>query len=209
MTAVHRVFRSSLGSAPTFVAGAGGDLDRRNLIADYYLNVLAFLAVHHDGEEQLVFPILRTRAPGCEPLVERMAEQHGEATRLLDRALAAVTTWWQAPVDSADRAGDEAIEALGALDDSLGRHLDEEEAQILPLAAAYMSMQEWGALPGHGMANFTGDKVWLILGLIRENFTPDQRQAMLENMPPPAREMWETMGETAYASLIADVRATA
>ncbi len=84
-----------------------------------------------------------------------------------------------------------------SLADALQVHLDEEEEGILPLAEEYLSMEEWGALPGHGMANFTGDKVWLILGLIRENFTPAQRDAMLEHMPPTGQaDMGRQWGES-------------
>ena len=48
------------------------------------------------------------------------------------------------------------------------------------------------------MANFHGDKIWLILGLIRERMTDEQRAAMLEHMPPPAVEMWTGFGEQAF-----------
>jgi hypothetical protein len=202
MTAVHQVFRSSLAAAPAFVASTRGDDDRRVLIANYYANLLAFLEVHHEGEEQLVFPPLVERAPQCRALVARMTAQHADVVRILDDAKVAQTQW----VERGDDAAVPAADALVALADALQVHLDEEEAGILPLAEEHLSMEEWGALPGHGMANFTGDKVWLILGLIRENFTPAQRDAMLEHMPPPARAMWETMGESSFTAMIADVR---
>ena len=66
----------------------------------------------------------------------------------------------------------------------LVEHLDEEERLGLPLAAEYLSAEEWGRLPGHGLAAFDGDKVWLILGLIRERMNEEQRVAMLAHMPP-------------------------
>ena len=44
------------------------------------------------------------------------------------------------------------------------------------------------------------------MGLIRENFTQQQRDMMLAHMPPPAREMWETMGERSFNELIVQVR---
>jgi hypothetical protein len=205
MTAVHQVFRSSLAAAPALVASSRGDEARRALIADYYANLLAFLEVHHDGEEQLVFPPLSERAPQSRDLVARMAAQHADVVRVLEDAKVAQAAW----VREGDDAAVPAADALVTLADVLEVHLDEEEAEILPLAEEYLSMEEWGALPGHGMANFTGDKVWLILGLIRENFTAAQRDAMLEHMPPPARAMWETMGESSFAAMIADVRQTA
>ena len=67
-------------------------------------------------------------------------------------------------------------------------------------------MEEWGALPGHGMANFHGDKIWLILGLIRERMTDEQRAAMLAHMPPPALEMWTGFGEQAFKEYAAEGR---
>ena len=71
MYAVHGVFRDSLGAAPTLVGGiAPGDAERAALIANYYENVLSFLEAHHDGEEQLVFPLLRERCTGAAALVD-------------------------------------------------------------------------------------------------------------------------------------------
>jgi hypothetical protein len=202
MTAVHQVFRSSLAAAPEFVASTQGDDARRALIADYYGNLLAFLDVHHEGEEQLLFPVLRERAPVSDALVARMTQQHADVVGRLARSKDALAAW----SESGDEAAGHAAAILLELGEVLTPHLDDEEAEMLPLAGEYLSMEEWGALPGHGMTHFTGDKVWLILGLIRENFTPAQREAMLEHMPPPARHMWETMGESAFQTMIAEVR---
>jgi len=202
MAAVHKVFRSSFASAPKFIESAAGDDDRRALIASYYANVLAFLDVHHDGEEELLFPLLIERAPDQREVVDRAIDQHREVVALLGSANDSIGAW-EAKGDS---EGPELVRTLRALDEALSAHLDHEEATIVPLATEHVSVEEWGMLPGHGMANFKGDKIWLILGLIRENFTPEQRAAMLEHMPPPARQMWESMGEASFNELIAEVR---
>jgi hypothetical protein len=204
MIAVHQVFRSSFAAAPALIASSRGDEARRALIANYYDNVLAFLEVHHGGEELLVFSLLADRVPVAQDLLARMTDQHHDAMARL-QATKGVTATWAASGDDAAVAAAESLAALGA---DLAIHLDEEEAEILPLAAAHLSAEEWGALPGHGMAAFSGDKVWLILGLIRENFTDSQRRAMLEHMPPPARAMWENMGEAAFGQLVGQVRQT-
>jgi iron-sulfur cluster repair protein YtfE (RIC family) len=195
MFAVHGVFRDSLGAAPTLVGGiAAGDAERMALVANYYENVLSFLEAHHDGEELLVFPLLRERCDGAGALIDRMAEQHHEALALLDEARAALAAW-----PGGDAAAQETAQArLDQLGAHLGAHLSEEEQHVLPLAADNLSMAEWGALPEHGMANFHGDKIWLILGLIRERMTEEQRAAMLAHMPPPAVEMWAGFGEQAF-----------
>ena len=202
MYAVHGVFRDTLGAVPRLVGGiAQGDAARVALIANYYENVLSFLEAHHDAEEKLVFPLLRERCAGEDALLDELVEQHQEAIKLLGEALRALSAW-----PSGDAGSQKATEdALMALRDQLVRHLDEEEERALPLAAANLSMEEWGALPGHGMANFHGDKIWLILGLIRERMTEEQRAAMLEHMPPPALEMWTGFGEQAFKDYAAEV----
>ena len=95
-------------------------------------------------------------------------------------------------------AQEAAAQGLYALCGHLEEHLEEEEQNVLPLAAANLSIEEWGALPGHGMAHFEGDKIWLILGLIRERMTDEQRADMLAHLPPPALEMWTGFGEQAF-----------
>jgi len=204
MPCVHRVFRSSLASGPDFVASAAGSDERRALIANYYVNLIAFLEVHHEGEEMLVFPLLSERAGDDRAQVDESARQHAEVVELMEGVKSSMGEW-----DSAGEAKAEAAAAsLRTLDEVLIPHLDDEESTIVPLASRYLTPQEWGQLPGHAMGHFGGDKIWLIIGLIRENFSEAQRQMMLEKMPPPARQMWESMGEAAFTDLIAQVRQT-
>jgi hypothetical protein len=195
MFAVHGVFRDALGAAPTLVGGiAPGDAERVALIANYYENILSFLHTHHEGEEELVFPLLRERCDGAGELMDRMAEEHHEALDLLEQARAALAAW-PGGDEAAQKAAQERLVELGS---HLNEHLLEEEQKVLPLADANLSMEEWGAMPAHGMAAFDGDKIWLVLGLIRERMTDDQVAAMTAHMPPPALEMWTTFGEQAF-----------
>jgi hemerythrin-like domain-containing protein len=203
MYAVHGVFRDAFGAVPELVGGVEpGDAERMGLIANYYENILSFLEAHHDAEDELVFPLLRARCTDQSALIGHIAGQHEEALRLLQEAKSSL-----AALPAGDAAAQKAAEErLGRLYAQLVEHLDEEEAEVLPLAAANLSMEEWGALPGHGFANFHGDKIWLILGLIRERMNDGQRSAMLEHMPPPAVEMWTGFGEQAfrdYSSVVA------
>jgi hemerythrin-like domain-containing protein len=202
MFAVHGVFRDTLGAAPRLVGDIRqGDGDRVALIANYYENILSFLEAHHDGEEQLVFPLLRERCAGKDALIDHMDAQHKEALALLEEAKASLAAW-----PGGDAAAQQAAQdRLDGLSSHLAEHLEEEEQKILPLAAEHLSPEEWGALPGHGLANFHGDKIWLILGLIRERMTDAQRAAMLEHMPPPAVDMWTGFGEQAFKDYSSEV----
>jgi Hemerythrin HHE cation binding domain len=202
MPAVHKVFRESLASAPQFIAGTTSDDARRVMIANYYANVINFLRVHHDGEEAIVFPLLSERAPEQRSILDKAAADHQSVIGLMATVDDHIEVWQTKGDDGAHGI----LDALAALQATLIPHLDEEEAEIVPLAAAHLNAAEWGQLPGHAMGHFQGDKIWLIMGLIRENFSQQQRDTMLANMPPPARQMWETMGERSFNELIVQVR---
>jgi hemerythrin-like domain-containing protein len=202
MLAVHQALRDTLAAGSHRVSGVvSGDDARVELIADYYDNILWFLDVHHDGEEALVFPKLRERVSTSPPLMEAMIGQHNEVVGLLRDAEASLAAW---------RAGDTAAQPhlaaqLQTLHDALVPHLDTEESEVLPLCAANLSPEEWGALPGHALSQYSGDKVWLIIGLIMERRTPDGREAMMAVMPPPVARMWTGMGRQAFEDLAARV----
>ncbi len=202
MYAVHGVFRDTLGAAPVLVGSvAADDAARVALVANYYENILSFLEAHHDGEEKLVFPLLRDRCDGAGALIDELDEQHQEALDLLGSARDSLAAW-EGGGSASQQATQESLVALGA---HLEIHLTNEETNALPLAAEYLSPMEWGALPAHGMAAFEGDKIWLILGLIRERMNEEQRVSMLEHMPPPAVEMWTSFGEQAFKDLSTEV----
>jgi hypothetical protein len=202
LIAVHGVFRDTLGAAPELVSAvAPGDGERRAVVANYYDNVLFLLEAHHDGEEAIVFPALRERCPDQQVLLDHLDSEHKEAIALLTAAQGSLAAWAAGDGD----AGGAVVDDLAALRAQLVPHLDREEAEGMPLCAANLSAEEWGALPGHAMANFQGDKIWLILGLIRERLTEPQRAAMLEHMPPPAVDMWTGFGEQAFNELSGQV----
>ncbi|HVA02768.1 MAG TPA: hemerythrin domain-containing protein [Acidimicrobiales bacterium] len=202
MIVVHQALRDSLGAAPELVRGVdAADTARRVMVTNVYDNILAFLHVHHEGEELLVFPRLRDRCPGQAEMLDQMEAQHADVVGLIEDSGSALSAW------SGGTAGgqEQSAAALAELAGQLEQHLGEEERLVLPLCADSLSIEEWGALPGHAMGNFTGDKVWLILGLIRERMSQAQRDQMIAHMPPPAVDMWTSMGEQAFKNLVAEV----
>lgn len=204
MIAVHQVLRDAITDAPALIGGAEpGDIQRAAVVGSYYDNVLRFLQVHHHAEDELVWPKLLERAPERAELVHGMISDHEDIHDALGRASAALPQW----VSSGDPgAAGELTAAIGDLGSTLIPHLDKEERETLPLISAHLSEEEWGEMPGHALRAFDGDKVWLILGLIRENMTEAQREAMLAHMPPPPRDMWINMGNAAFDEFIAEVR---
>lgn len=199
MAAVHRVFRKAFTVAPQFIGKApDGDTARAAVVAGYYSNVLEFLRVHHDGEDALLFPKLRERASDV-TLFDQMSADHEAVHAALDGAVAAVERW-QASASATDAAA--LIACLHELEAALLPHLDAEEERVLPLVSEHITCEEWGELPGHAMGMFSGDNLFLILGLVRDEMTQEQRDRMLQEMPPPAVEAWKAVGIDAYAGTI-------
>ncbi len=202
MLAVHGALRGALGAGKARVHGvAPDDAERRELICSYYEDVLWFLRVNHEGEEELVFPKVRERAPTAVAVVDAMEEQHRDVVELLAASEAALAAWQAGDAGAQTSLADD----LQALNEALEPHLADEETQLLPFCAQTLTIEEWGALPGHALSQYQGDKMWLVIGLIMEQRTPADQQVMLEHMPPPVVEMWNAMGHRSFHEMAAKV----
>ena len=203
----HGLFRKALGSAGEVIGGVStGDGEHLAAVTSYFDNVLRFLDAHHGGEDAVVWPVLTERCRTAADLIASMEAEHESIHSLRERAGTRLTGW-TGPADAAGTAA--LVESLAALRTELEAHFAEEEEKILPLASSNMSPEEWGQLPGHAMRHFTGDKLWLVLGLVFEQMTDEQRTYVLGVMPPPVVEMWTTTGRSAFGDFIGRVRQAA
>ncbi len=196
MASVHRVFRNALNQVPQLVGPAAGDAERAETVGSYYANVLRLLHVHHESEDELLTPLLLERGTADEAAeISRIAAQHAEVRADIESAEARIGEFRADPTvdNAATLAG-----ALATLNASLVAHLDEEESVAMPIAARYINVAEWGQLPAHGLQHFDGDKLWLILGLLRREMTDPQRANMDAHMPAPVAQFWTETGEGLY-----------
>lgn len=207
MKRVHCVFREAFAVAPQMLGSvADDDVEQIQRIATYYEAVLLFLHVHHEGEDELVWPRLLERCPAETAIVQHAADQHQEVLGHLTAAEELLAVWKEEP--TLDRAGVLAA-ALATLGAHLARHLDDEEHTILPLVEEHLTVEEWHQLPAHGMQ--TGGQraphlMWVVIGLIREQMTDEQRAGMDANMPPPVHEFWASQGEPMFREFVAALR---
>jgi hemerythrin-like domain-containing protein len=205
MIAVHRVFRGGFDMGPRLIASAGdSDSARVAVVASYFRNLLEFLHVHHGGEDELVFPRLMERTDQTAG-IEALVEQHERSDAAAAGAQSALEQW-AASASATDRQA--FADAWAELGDVLTSHMDQEEAFALPLIEEHLTLEEWQPLPGHAMGNFKGDNLFLILGLVRDQMTQDQRDRMLEGMPPPAADAWCNVGVNAYAQTVRELMAS-
>lgn len=196
MLVVHTALRREFGQAPELVRAAGAqDAATRDRIADHVTWLLNFLHHHHDGEDRLLWPLLRERA-GAElaPLVDTMEAQHAGIAVLVDRATEQLSSWRR----TGD--GDALAATLDQLYGGLVEHLALEEREVLPLAATHVRPHEWARLGEEGMASIPGKERPRVLGMFMLEGDPAAIRAMLAHAPLPVRMLMPRLAPRSYAS---------
>src|SRR5947209_10679345 len=204
MLAIHQVFRDAFGCSPQLVGSVCNDhSDSVETVAAYYANVLALLRAHHDGEDELVWPKLVERAPDQADLIARMEAAHEGLAAALVECESRLGAWIASPDIDHGASLAASLATLGVL---CAAHFDEEERRILPLAEQYCTVEEWAELPAHAMRTFDGDRLWLAIGLVREQMPAEAQAIQLEKMPPPVRDMWLNGGADSFERFVAELR---
>lgn len=149
----HRALASVL-QALRFVVGAirSGKLqpDFRLLAAmvDYITQVPE--KVHHPKEDDYLFPALRRRSAKAAELIAVLEQQHSDGYRMTVALLQALIHYQSIGV-----AGFDAFDTLvQQYLDFNWRHLNQEEAELLPLAREALTEADWQELDAAFSANF-------------------------------------------------------
>ncbi len=204
MIRFHRIFREALDAAPRVIGEvAAGDHARAAHVGGYYANVLALLHAHHEAEDDTIFPWMLERLPEHAELINRGNAEHEAVVGRLEAAEEALVSWRAAPSDGS-RA--ELLSTLDTLGESLIEHLDHEEADVVPLIGQCIDVAEWGAMSANAFQRFSGDKPWLVIGLIQEQLLPTENATMEANMPPPARDFWLGTGRGMFEEYVGALR---
>jgi hemerythrin-like domain-containing protein len=96
----------------------------------------------HHPKEDLAFAKIAERNPGIRPLVNSLAEQHALLKREGNALVVALDDIVNGAITSRDH-----VEAPGrAYIAAFRRHVDAEEANILPLAEALLDRDDWTAI---------------------------------------------------------------
>ena len=132
MIAVHDGMRKEYASLPLRVKSSGdGDTDRAAAVADHIALLGAWMQVHHDGEDALLWPLVRQRAPEHEAIFVMEAE-HSELNDYVTLIGAQAETWRADPSPS-NRAT--LHTTLIEFEKRLLTHLGHEEREPMPTTA--------------------------------------------------------------------------
>jgi len=207
MARAHAVIRQAFASVVELLGSVeGNDAAQVSRIATYYSTVLLFVRIHHEGEDELLWPRLRERCPAAAATIEHAAEQHEQLLGDLASAESLLVAWQSDP--AIDRAAALAA-GLAVLGANLTMHLDDEERTILPLVEEHLTVEEWDQLPAHGSLQWRQRAPhlrWLVIGLLREQQSAELRARIEASWPEALREYWSGEGERTYRDFIAGLR---
>jgi hemerythrin-like domain-containing protein len=145
MLVAHAALVREFRLAPTAVSRVKPGDRKHARDVDEYLAMMCFtLHAHHDGEDKILWPVLRARLSAAESrLLHEIEIQHANINDSIERVNEARRRW----LDQPDRNhGGELADKLQTLYELVTEHVEDEERDILPMAAAYLSEAEWHAM---------------------------------------------------------------
>jgi hemerythrin-like domain-containing protein len=204
MAIVHRTFRKVYDEAARLVRAAPAPSPRRvTFLADHIDFGIAALHIHHEGEDELLYPKLIERVPEQAPMTEQVDHEHQTIKTELDAASAACAAWRQRPSAETGEALAAALDRLNAV---VQPHLDDEEQKIVPLAAVTLTQQEWDTLGKHGVAEMPRSKRPIVFGMILEPLGEADRVYMKRILPRPVRMLYPFLIDRPWKKYAATLR---
>ena len=185
MAIVHRTFRKAYSESAQLVRAAPTPSPERvTFLADHIDFAIKALHIHHEGEDELLYPKLIERVPEQAPMTEEVEHEHELIKTALDDTSAACATWRQRP--SAE-TGEALAASLEKLNKVAQVHLDDEEQKIVPLAAVTLTQQEWDAMGKHGVGEIPRNKRGIAFGFMLDPLNQADRAHMMRALPAPIR----------------------
>ena len=185
MAIVHRTFRKAYNESAQLVRAAPTPSPGRvAFLADHIDFAIMALHIHHDGEDELLYPKLIERVPEQAPMTEEVEHEHELIKTALDDTSAACATWRQRP---SAQTGEALAASLDKLNKVAQVHLDDEEQKIVPLAAVTLTQQEWDAMGKHGVGEIPRNKRGIAFGFMLDPLNEADRAHMMRSLPAPIR----------------------
>ena len=185
MAIVHRTFRKAYDESAQLVRAAPTPSPERvTFLADHIDFAILALHIHHEGEDELLYPKLIERVPEQAPITEEVEHEHEIIKTALDATSAACATWRQRPSAETGEALAASLDQLNAV---AQRHLDDEEQKIVPLAAVTLTQQEWDAMGKHGVGQIPRNKRGIAFGMMLDPLSDADRAYMMRSLPAPVR----------------------
>lgn len=198
MIVVHTALLREFRLAPAAVRRVSAGDRKQGLAVEGHLDLICMLMHHHHrGEDELLWPVLGPRlSDAAAAQLDMAAAQHAGIEQALERVIDARLSWVAAMDTSSAESLAVALTTLHAL---LAEHLEYEERNLLPLAAAHLSEIEWHAVGEAGAKSVPRRQLLLVFGMFAYEGDPEILDNMLAAAPPPARFIVPRIAPRVYA----------
>jgi hypothetical protein len=160
---------------------------------------------HHVGEDTILWPTLRARLPAVDRrLLDKTEDQHAGINSSLERVEDRRHRWLAQP--DHDRGSALASE-LQTLCQLVIQHLKDEENDVLPRAAAYLSEPEWRAI-SESVSVLSRKAMLIGFGMCCYRADPKVTGQMLVALPAPVRLIAPPIARRMYARHAARIHGT-
>jgi hemerythrin-like domain-containing protein len=196
MFVVHDMFRRQFKAIPGLVSGVRAGDAQVAIVADHVTFMVAFLHMHHEGEDMFVWPKLLDRIPiNIDPLILTMEDQHAALAKALDDLKVKAGEWRKTcSVQEREAVADAATELLARI----AEHLNQEEREVLPLIDRYLTEKEWKKVGGSGLKKMSFGQLRVAFGMILSGSTPEQVKIMRDTIPLAPWTLFSLTGPRAY-----------
>jgi hypothetical protein len=179
MYVYHDALRRDLGSvAQMWARSEGWDLFER------------FLRVHHDAEDDALWPVLREELVGQSEdvtLLDEMEAEHAALGPILEA------------IDDALGRGESAPSARADLAARLREHLTHEEEAALPVIDRTLTEEQWIQFGEASVARIGADMPTL-LPWVLDGADAERTKAVLDVLPEPVQQTYRNEWQPAYAT---------
>lgn len=188
---IHRGMRADTARLAAVVAGLTEAERHRRMpaLTRWYAGFLQEFELHHSAEDDIFFPALAERVPVFADQLARLDAEH----HTLEAALLAVrdALGQLADPNVAWRSvREDAVDALRVADNELTLHLDNEDADVLPLFVSHMSKLEYDEIGERALKRATPKHLLFALPWVMRQATGEESGKILAEAPLPLKVMW-------------------
>src|SRR4051812_27513695 len=133
---------------------------------------------HHEHEDSDFFPMISAADPTQLPLIQQLEREHEELVALLDAVDSSVRALVAEPTAASRTA---VHDTIAAVRDTLVPHLDVEDEQLLPSAAAHIDAKEWDDVSERALRSTPRADMPIVAGILDEV----ARSLPRDQQPPP------------------------
>jgi hemerythrin-like domain-containing protein len=153
---------------------------------------------HHQGEDDVIYPLVLSRQPDFADIHAEMHAEHGAIVDVLERADAAFDQFRSDPTTGNAR---HAHAVVGEVQHVLTEHLAHEESAALPIVASLISEDEIAGFEKRFVSEIPSRERGLSLAAMDASLA-DHPELHLPAVPKPVQALLALVWRRQYASLI-------